>query len=59
MSQIVAGKKFGGLNEVESVRFDLKKSKISEIKKMGLVPMVNEYSKVMAFLLKLYLTEAT
>ncbi|TDQ30364.1 DUF5458 family protein [Tenacibaculum caenipelagi] len=49
MSQVVAGKKFGGLNEVESVRFDLKKSEISEIEKMGLVPMVNEYSKVMAF----------
>jgi hypothetical protein len=49
MSQVVAGKKFGGLNEVESVRFDLKKSEISEIEKMGLVPMVNEYSKIMAF----------
>ena len=36
MSQVVAGKKFGGLNDVE-------------IERMGLVPMVNEYSKVMAF----------
>lgn len=49
MSQVVAGKKFGGLNEVESVRFDLKKSEISELERMGLVPMVNEYSRVMAF----------
>lgn len=49
MSQVVAGKKFGGINEVESVRFDLKKSEISELEKIGLVPMVNEYSKVMAF----------
>lgn len=49
MSQVVAGKKFGGINEVESVRFDLKKSEISEIERAGLVPMVNEYSKVMAF----------
>lgn len=49
MSQVVAGMKFGGINEVESVRFDLKKSEISELEKMGLVPMVNEYSKVMAF----------
>lgn len=49
ISQVVAGKKFGGINEVESVRFDLKKSEISELEKMGLVPMVNEYSKVMAF----------
>jgi len=49
MSQVVAGKKFGGINEVESVRFDLKKSEISELERSGLVPMVNEYSKVMAF----------
>ncbi|MCT4671808.1 MAG: DUF5458 family protein [Prolixibacteraceae bacterium] len=49
MSQVVAGKKFGGINEVESLRFDLKKSEISELEKMGLVPMVNEYSRVMAF----------
>ncbi|USD26885.1 DUF5458 family protein [Flagellimonas marinaquae] len=49
MSQVVAGMKFGGVNEVESVRFDLKKSEISELEKMGVVPMVNEYSKVMAF----------
>lgn len=49
MSQVVAGKKFGGLNDVESVRFDLKKSEISELERMGLVPMVNEYSRVMAF----------
>jgi len=49
MSQVVAGKKFGGMNEVENVRFDLKKSEISELERAGLVPMVNEYSKVMAF----------
>lgn len=49
MAQVVAGKKFGGLNEVESVRFDLRRGEISEIEKMGLVPMVNEFSKVMAF----------
>lgn len=49
MSQVVAGKKFGGINEVEGVRFGLRKSEISELERMGLVPMVNEYSKVMAF----------
>ena len=49
MSQVVAGKKFGGINEVEGVRFDLKKSEISELERSGLVPMVREYSKVMAF----------
>lgn len=49
MSQGVAGKKFGGINEVESVHFALKKSEISELERVGLVPMVNEYSRVMGF----------
>lgn len=49
MSQITAGKKHGGINEVDSVVFPLKKSEISQLDKMGLVPMVNEYGKVMAF----------
>lgn len=49
MSQVTAGKKFGGINEVDSVVFQLKKSEISQLEKMGLIPMVNEYGKVMAF----------
>lgn len=49
MSQVTAGKKYGGLNEVESVAFPLRKSEISQLDMMGLVPMVNEYGKVMAF----------
>ena len=49
MSQVTAGKKFGGMNEVDGVRFDLKKSDIAQLEKLGLVPMVNEYGKVMAF----------
>jgi hypothetical protein len=49
MSQVAAGKKHGGLSEVEGVRFALKKSEIANLEKLGLVPMVNEYSKVMAF----------
>ncbi len=49
MSQVTAGKKFGGINEISGVRFDLKKSEIASLEKMGLVPMVNEYGKVMAF----------
>lgn len=49
MSQVAAGKKHGGLSEVEGVKFDLKKSEISNLEKLGLVPMVNEYGKVMAF----------
>lgn len=49
MSQITAGKKYGTINEVDSVVFPLKKSEISQLDKMGLIPMVNEYGKVMAF----------
>ncbi len=49
MSQVTAGKKYGGINEVDAVVFPLKKSEISILEKMGLVPMVNEYGKVMAF----------
>lgn len=49
MSQVTAGKKHGGINEVDGVVFPLKKSEISQLDKMGLVPMVNEYGKVMAF----------
>lgn len=49
MSQVAAGKKHGGLSEVGGVKFDLKKSEIASLEKLGLVPMVNEYGKVMAF----------
>lgn len=49
MSQVTAGKKFGGINEVSGVKFDLKKSEIANLENMGLIPMVNEYGKVMAF----------
>ena len=49
MSQVVAGKKHGSLSEVDGVAFPLKKSEIASLERMGLVPMVNEYGKVMAF----------
>jgi Type VI secretion system, TssC, VipB len=49
MSQVTAGKKFGSMNEVDGVKFDLKKSEIANLEKLGLVPMVKEYGKVMAF----------
>ena len=49
MSQITAGKKYGGINEVDGVKFDLKKSEIANLENLGLIPMVNEYGKVMAF----------
>ena len=43
------GKKYGGINEIDAVVVPLKKSEISHLEKMGLIPMVNEYGKVMAF----------
>jgi len=49
MSQVTAGKKHGGMNSVDAVKFDLRKSEIASLEKLGLVPMVNEYGKVMAF----------
>lgn len=49
MSQVTAGVKFGGLDQVEGVKFELKKSEIGELDRMGLIPMVNEFGKVMAF----------
>ncbi|WP_444647849.1 DUF5458 family protein [Flavobacterium columnare] len=49
MSQVTAGKKYGGINEVDGVKFDLKKSEIANLESLGLIPMVNEYGKVMAF----------
>jgi hypothetical protein len=49
MSQVTAGKRHGAINEVDGVAFPLKKSEVSELERMGLVPMVNEYGKVMAF----------
>ena len=56
MSQVSAGKKHGGINEVDAVNFSLKKSEISQLEKMGLVPMVNEFGKIMAFSAKTLFT---
>jgi hypothetical protein len=49
MSQVAAGKKHGSLSEVDGVTFNLKKGEIANLEKLGLIPMVNEYGKVMAF----------
>jgi len=49
MSQVTADEKHGGINEVDGVVFPMKKSEISQLEKRGLIPMVNEYGKVMAF----------
>lgn len=47
IAQPVAGKMHGGLNEVSGVKFELKRSEITELEKRGLVPMVHEWGKVM------------
>jgi hypothetical protein len=47
IAQPVAGKMHGGLNEVNGVKFEMKKSEISELERRGLIPMVNEWGKVM------------
>jgi hypothetical protein len=49
IAQPSAGKMFGGLNEIDGVKFELKKSEISELERRGLIPMVNEWGKIMAF----------
>lgn len=47
IAQPVAGKMHGGLSEVNGIKFDMKKSEITELEKRGLVPMVKEWGKVM------------
>lgn len=49
IAQPTAGKMHGGINEVDGVSFPLKKSEVSELEKRGLVPMIKEWEKVMAF----------
>lgn len=49
MSQVAAGKKFGVLNGVTGVAFELKKSEIANLEKMSLIPMVKEQGRVAAY----------
>lgn len=49
MSQVAAGKKFGVINEVDGVRFELKKGEIANLEKLGMIPLVKEFGQVMAF----------
>jgi hypothetical protein len=49
IAQPTAGKMHGGINEVDGVNFPLKKTEISQLEKRGLIPMVKEWEKVMAF----------
>ena len=56
LSQPVAGKTYGAIDEVEAVRFDQKKGEISELEDVGLVPMVGEWGRVMPFSAKTLFT---
>lgn len=49
MSQPVAGKTYGSIDEVDAVRFDMKKAEISQLEDVGLCPLVGEWGKVMPF----------
>ena len=52
IAQPIAGIIRKGLSEIEGVSFALKKSEISEMERRGLIPMVKEWDKVMAFSVK-------
>lgn len=49
VAQVVAGKKFGELLGVKGTMLPFLKSDLSKIRELGLVPMVDEWGKVMAF----------
>ncbi|WP_245877853.1 DUF5458 family protein [Spirosoma fluviale] len=49
MSQVSAGKQHGGISEVLGVRFRLWKNEISVMERLNLVPMIDEYGRVMAY----------
>jgi len=56
MSQPVAGKTYGSIDEVDAVRFDQKKGEISMLEDVGLVPLVGEWGRVMPFSAKTLFT---
>lgn len=56
LSQPVAGKTYGSIDEVDAVRFDQKKAEISELENAGLVPLVGEWGRVMPFSAKTLFT---
>ncbi|HNY01695.1 MAG TPA: type VI secretion system contractile sheath protein TssC [Bacteroidales bacterium] len=49
IAQVVAGKKFGELLGVQGTMIPLLKSELSKLREMGVVPMVDEWGKIMAF----------
>jgi hypothetical protein len=49
IAQVVAGKKFGELLGVQGTMIPLLKSNLSKLRDLGIVPMVDEWGKIMAF----------
>jgi len=49
MSQPTAGKKYGEMYESSGNAFRLRKSEIGQLDKLGLIPTVDEFGKVLAF----------
>lgn len=49
IAQGAAGKKYGTLNNVKGARMDLRKSEIAALIDLGVIPMVEEDSRTMAF----------
>ncbi len=48
MSQVSAGRRFGILEGVDGVKLALKKSEVAVLERMNMVPMVQQFGKVMA-----------
>ncbi|MCX6270843.1 MAG: type VI secretion system contractile sheath protein TssC [Bacteroidetes bacterium] len=49
IAQVVAGKKFGELLGVSGTMVPMLKSDLSKIRELGVVPMVDEWGKIMSF----------
>ncbi len=49
ISQVSAGLKFGALEQVSGVKFDLLKTEVGELETLGLIPLTKEFGKVIPF----------
>ena len=49
ISQVSAGLKYGALEQVAGVKFDLLKTEVGELETLGLVPLTKEFGKVIPF----------
>ena len=49
ISQVSAGLKYGALEQVSGVKFDLLKTEVGELETLGLIPLTKEFGKVIPF----------